>query len=309
MAGKIIVITGPTATGKSALATKVAKQIGGEIVSCDSMQIYRGMDIGTAKVTTAEMGGVPHHMIDVVSPNESYSVARYQEDAIKVIEDIISRGKAPILVGGTGLYIDAVLYPMQFREFDPAIRQQVQILLETHGKQALYDKLVELNPTVAARLSVNDVKRVGRALEIALAGETHSTDDLSKTPRYDAQFYVMAGDRKELYDRIDKRVEHMFDEGLVGEVKGLLEKGISPACQAFQAIAYKELFQHFDGQISLDEAVKLIQKRSRNYAKRQLTWMRRYPAVWLDYHDENVDLVVLNYQDPTRYMPNEPIQC
>lgn len=306
---QLIVITGPTATGKTALSVEVARRLDGEIVSCDSMQIYRGMDVGTAKATVAERGEISHHLLDVVDPMDGYSVARYQEDARQAIADISKRGKVPILVGGTGLYIDAVLYPMQFREFDPAIREKVAQMYEQLGAEGLYKELERLDPQVASKLHVADVKRVSRAIEIALAGETHSTEDLKASPLFQAHIYVLAGDRQEMYDRIDKRVERMFEDGLLEEVNGLIAQGVDPQCQAFQAIAYKEINQYLVGELSLEETIALIQKRSRNYAKRQLTWMRRYQAVWLDYHNNNVDRVVEDYLHPERYIVNGPFEC
>ena len=306
MTPDLIVITGPTATGKTALSVEVAKRLGGEIISCDSMQIYRGMDIGTAKVTPLEQQGVPHYLVDVVDPNDNYSTARYQVDARAVIADIQARGLVPILVGGTGLYVDSVLYPMQFRTFDPAIRDRVDKMLEERGKQGLYDYLQAIDPDTASRLYPNDVKRVSRAIEIALSGQSHSTNDRAK-PLYHAHIYVLSGDRQEIYDRIDQRVDRMIEKGLIQEVKALIDSGVDPHCQAFQAIAYKETVDYIEGQTGLDETIALIKKRSRNYAKRQLTWMRRYDAVWLNYKQQNVESIVQNYIHPEGYVTNHEV--
>lgn len=288
MSRRIIVIGGPTATGKTTLGLAVAKALGGEIVSADSMQIYRGLDIGTAKVTPQEMQGVPHHMLDVVPPDGTYSVAEYQMAANQCIEDILARGKVPIVVGGTGLYINSILYPMQFRKFDPAIRRQIALDYQTFGNQYMYEKLVKEAPDMAAKLSPNDVKRVTRCLELVAQGTTHSTADMDKEERYPHSLYVLSGDRAELYQRIEMRVDNMLREGLVKEVQELLAIPGMRDAQSFQAIAYKEFAMYLEGDISYADAIALIKQRSRNYAKRQLTWFRQYiDAVWLQYNDSN----------------------
>lgn len=298
MKPQLIIIGGPTATGKTALSVQVAKRLDGEIVSCDSMQIYRRMDIGTAKVMPIEMQGVPHHLIDIVDPQDSYSVAQYQEDAKRVVNDILARGKVPIIVGGTGLYINAILYPMTFHAYSQAVRDDIQADYERYGNQAMYDRLVNLAPQMAEKLSPNDVKRVSRCLELVALGAEHNTKDLSKPPQYPHHLYVLSGDRAELYDRINRRVDIMMSEGLVQEVKELLSSGVSRQAQSFQAIAYKEMAMHLLDNMPLGEAVELIKKRSRNYAKRQLTWFRQYEqAQWLDYHQNNVNQIVEEYHD------------
>ena len=291
MKGRVIVIGGPTATGKTALSVSVAKALGGEIVSADSMQIYRRMDIGTAKASIEEQGGIPHYMLDVVEPSEPYSVAEYQRDASEHIDDILSRGKTPIIVGGTGLYINSVLYPMTFKQYDPALRDEIADMYRVHGNDYMYALLSEKDPTAASKLFPNDVKRVGRALELALSGEAHNRDDLAKEPLYDYRMYVLSGDRQQIYERINRRVDRMLADGLVDEVKGLLEEGVPSSAQSFQAIAYKETAEYLRGERSYTDTVELIKKRSRNYAKRQLTWFRQYPnAVWLDYRDVDANI-------------------
>lgn len=299
MKGQLLIIGGPTGTGKTALSVQVAKTIGGEIVSCDSMQIYRGLDVGTAKVTEAETQGIPHHMIDVVAPTEQYSVAEYQRDASAVIEDIHARGKVPILVGGTGLYINAVLFPMQFKQYDPAVRRRIEALYATHGNEYMYALLVTRAPEMAAKLSPNDVKRVTRALELTEEGERHNTDDLSKTALYDYRMYVLTGDRQDMYDRINARVERMLMDGLLDEVKRLLADGVPHNAQCFQAIAYKEIAAYLRGEYDFERAVELIKQRSRNYAKRQLTWFKQYKnATWLLYNDAgNAARVIRDYEE------------
>lgn len=290
---KIIIIAGPTAVGKTNVGVAVCKQLNGEIVGCDSMQIYRGMDIGTAKATSEELDGVVHHLISYVEPSENYSVAQYQEDAINVIEKILSRGKVPVLVGGTGLYINAVLYPMTFLDYDPSIRKAIEEEYLTVGNQAMYDKLVSLSPQMAAKLSPNDVKRVTRALELVAMGKEHHTADKQKEPRYDFDMYVLQLERALLYDRINARVDLMLEQGLVQEVRTLLCSGVAASSQSFQAIAYKEIAAYLAGEMPLNETIDLIKQRSRNYAKRQLTWFRgNREAIWLDALQDNTATIV-----------------
>lgn len=291
MKGRIIVIGGPTATGKTALSVAAAKALDGEVVSADSMQIYRRMDIGTAKVTPEEMQGVPHYMIDVVEPDAPFSVAEYQRMASACVDDILSRGKTPILVGGTGLYINSLLYPMTFREYNPQIRAQIEAMYAEKGNEYMYELLRQKAPERAAKLFPNDVKRVGRALELALNGEEHSLGDVHKEPRYDYRMFVLSGDRADLYERINLRVDVMEAKGLVDEVIALLASGVPYSAQSFQAIAYKEMAEYLRGENSYSGTIELIKKRSRNYAKRQLTWFRQYEnAVWLDYKEFNSNL-------------------
>ncbi len=296
----VIVITGPTATGKSALGVQVAKRIDGEIISCDSMQIYRHMDVGTAKITAAEMQGIPHHMIDIVDPNQEYSVACFQQQATQCIRDIQERGKVALLVGGTGLYMQSVLYPMQFKQFDPAIRSQIEREYELSGKQAMYDKLCDLSPQMAAKLYPNDVKRVSRALELVYSGQQHNTQDRQKACIPHCLF-VLHDDRQALYERINVRVDHMVQAGLKQEVQGLLDADVSRDSQSFAAIAYKEYAACLAGEMNEEQTIELIKRRSRNYCKRQLTWFRQYPqAVWLNCNDpSNVQVVCDAYKEST----------
>lgn len=297
MKGRVIVIGGPTATGKTALGVSVAKAVGGEIVSADSMQIYRRMDIGTAKATMSERGGVPHYMLDVVEPDQAFSVAEYQRMATGYVDEILARGKTPIIVGGTGLYINSLLYPMEFRAFDPELRSQIADMYGRYGNDYMHALLAEKVPSAAAKLYPNDVKRVGRALELAMGGTAHSEGDMSREPRYDYRMYVISGDRQKIYERINKRVDLMLVCGLIAEVKDLLDSGVPSTAQSFQAIAYKETAEYLRGERSYEDTIELIKKRSRNYAKRQLTWFRQYDkAVWLDYQDSatNVQKVIDN---------------
>ena len=289
MPPKILVICGPTASGKTALAVELALRHHGEVVSADSMQIYRRMDIGTAKPTREEMRGVPHHMLDVADPEEDFSVARYVDMAAKCVDDILSRGKLPILAGGTGLYIDSLLSGRTFAPFQPdsPLRGQLEEQLRREGGAAMLARLAQVDPDSAARLHPNDEKRIVRALEVYQStGKTitqHNLETQAIPPRYDALTLALAFERREdMWSRIDRRVDQMMDQGLVAEVQGLLDSGVPAKCTAMQAIGYKEmaaaLLSHGDVSAGAEE-VKL---RSRQYAKRQLTWFRRNRAArWL----------------------------
>ena len=289
MPPKILVICGPTASGKTALAVELARRHNGEVVSADSMQIYRRMDIGTAKPTPEEMGGVPHHMLDVADPEEDFSVARYVDMAAKCVDDILSRGRLPILAGGTGLYIDSLLSGRTFAPFQPdsPLRGQLEEQLRREGGAAMLSRLARVDPDSAARLHPNDEKRIIRALEVYQStGKTitqHNLETRAIPPRYDALTLALAFEQREdMWSRIDRRVDQMMDQGLVDEVQRLLDSGVSAKCTAMQAIGYKEmaaaLLSHGDVSAGAEE-VKL---RSRQYAKRQLTWFRRNRAArWL----------------------------
>ena len=289
MPPKILVICGPTASGKTALAVELALRHHGEVVSADSMQIYRRMDIGTAKPTLEEMGGVPHHMLDVADPEEDFSVARYVDMAARCVDDILSRGRLPILAGGTGLYIDSLLSGRTFAPFQPdsPLRGQLEEQLRREGGAAMLSRLAQVDPDSAARLHPNDEKRIIRALEVYQStGKTitqHNLETRAIPPRYDALTLALAFEQREdMWSRIDRRVDQMMDQGLVDEVQRLLDSGVPAKCTAMQAIGYKEmaaaLLSHGDVSAGAEE-VKL---RSRQYAKRQLTWFRRNRAArWL----------------------------
>lgn len=293
MAGKMIVVAGPTATGKTRLGVELARQYGGEIVSADSMQIYRGMDIGTAKATAGERGGVPHHMLDVAEPWESYSAARYGEEAAACCEDIFARGRLPIVVGGTGLYIDSLLSGRAYAAApeDRALRERLSARYDAEGGEAMLERLRRVDPERAAILSAGDRRRIVRALEVfQLSGETISEHDRrtrALPPRFDSARIILSyADRAALYARIDRRVDEMLERGLFGEVEALLAAGLSPGCTAMQAIGYKEAYQALRGELSRDEAAALIKQSSRHYAKRQLTWFSRYQdALWIRWGD------------------------
>ncbi|MDR0951944.1 MAG: tRNA (adenosine(37)-N6)-dimethylallyltransferase MiaA [Oscillospiraceae bacterium] len=293
---KIVVITGPTATGKSRLAVMLARQFGGEIVSADSMQVYRGLDIGTAKIRPEETLGVPHHMLDVCDPKQNYSAARYVADADECVREILSRGKLPLVCGGTGLYIDSLVSGRGFEGGEPsqALRRELNAQYDELGGQALLKKLAQVDPDRAAKLHPSDKKRLVRALEVyAATGRTISEHDaLSRAvpPRYDAATIVLSfRDRQKLYERIDARVDAMFKLGLVEEVRALLASGVAEASTAMQAIGYRQLASAFRGEMSLNEAKEAVKRESRRYAKRQLTWLRAKSDVFWIFFDEEPD--------------------
>ena len=279
---KILVIVGPTASGKTRMAVELAKAHNGEVVSADSMQIYRRMDIGTAKPTAEEMDGIPHHMIDVADPEEDFSVARYVEMASACVDDILARGKLPIVAGGTGLYVDSLLSGRTFAAFSPesALRKELEEELAERGGEAMLEELSRVDPEAAARLHPNDHKRIVRALEVYRStGKTiseHNRETQALPPRYEAlTIGLNFQDRADLWARIDARVDQMAADGLEREVRELLSSGLSPRCTAMQAIGYKEFVAAVEGDMTWREAEELVKLRSRQYAKRQLTWFRR----------------------------------
>ena len=288
---KIVVIAGPTASGKTAFAIETARRYDGEIVSCDSMQLYKYMDIGSAKPTPEEMAMAPHHLVDCVdplAPDGDFSAARYAAMAEEAIRDIHERGRLPIVSGGTGLYLNAILYEMDFgvSPQDPELRAELTRLAETEGPQPLHDMLREKDPEAADRIHPNNVKKVIRALE-RLAGGEESVRGFGQVkkenPLYDPVLIGLTRDRAELYARIDARVLDMIDRGLVEEVKGLKELGLSAEHISMLGIGYKEILGFLSGEYSLSEATELIQKNTRHFAKRQLTWFRRYDTMsWLN---------------------------
>ena len=286
---KIACVVGPTACGKTTLGILLAQRFGGEIVSADSMQVYRRMDIGTAKPTREEMRGVPHHMLDVADPEEDFSVARYVDMAARCVDDILSRGRLPILAGGTGLYIDSLLSGRTFAPFQPdsPLRGQLEEQLRREGGAAMLARLAQVDPDSAARLHPNDEKRIIRALEVYQStGKTitqHNLETQAIPPRYDALTLALAFERREdMWSRIDRRVDQMMDQGLVAEVQGLLDSGVPAKCTAMQAIGYKEMAAALLSGGDVRAAAEEIQLRSRQYAKRQLTWFKRNKAArWL----------------------------
>ena len=284
----IICIAGPTASGKTALSIALAKQLDAEVVSCDSMQIYKRMDIGTAKPSYEEREGIPHHMLDVVEPWEDFSVSRYCEMATPIVDDILSRGKTAIICGGTGLYMDSLIKGNDFAPFpSTGVREKLEQRADTEGMEILLRELEAVDPDAAARLHLADRKRIIRALEVYLeTGETitaHNIRTQSIPPRYNPIWFGLEDeDRADLYARIDRRVEIMLDNGLMEEIQSLLAEGIPEKCTAMQAIGYKEFLDVVHGDLSIADACAQVQQASRKYAKRQLTWFRRNPKMnWL----------------------------
>ena len=284
----IICIAGPTASGKTALAATLAKELNGEVVSCDSMQVYKHMDIGTAKPTLEEMQGIPHHMIDVAEPWEDFSVSRYCEMAAPIVDDIISRGKTAVIAGGTGLYMAALIRGNAFAPFPATgVRERLEAQADAEGMEAMLSRLRAVDPDAAGRLHLSDRKRILRALEVYLeTGETiteHNRKTQAVPPRYSPLWLGLDFARRgELYRRIDLRVGLMLEQGLVEEIRGLLADGIPEKATAMQAIGYKEFVDALDGRCTIEEAADQVRRSSRRYAKRQLTWFRRNQAIhWL----------------------------
>ena len=292
----IICICGPTASGKTGLAVALAKALDAEVVSCDSMQIYRGMDIGTAKPDAAEMDGVPHHLLDAAEPGEDFSVGRYVKLADAAIADVHARGKIAVVCGGTGLYMDSLIKGETFAAPSrPAQREYVEHIAEEKGVAYVYDMLKEADPETAEKLHLSDRKRIIRAMEVFLITgmplSWHNEQSKKRPPKYEpAWIGLNFRDRNKLYARVDRRVDEMLEKGLEAEVRRLLEQGIDPKTTAMQAIGYKEMAAAIRGECSVKQAAERIKQASRNYAKRQLTWFRRNEAIrWL-YVDETKDL-------------------
>lgn len=288
----MVVIVGPTAVGKTDVSILVAERLEGEIVSADSMQIYKFMNIGTAKPTPEEMKAVKHHMIDIVEPWQDFSVAQFQMQARSCIEDIQSRGKLPVLVGGTGLYISSIIYDLDFTNTvsDPGFRAELQKLARERGKEYLYEWLKRVDPGTAKRLHVNDLRRVIRALEVYHCSgkpmSEYNTGMRRDAALFNPVIFGLTMPREELYRRIEKRVDRMMDEGLVDEVKGLLERGCTREMVSMQGLGYKEVIGYLEGEYSLSEAVELLKRNTRRFAKRQFTWFKRDDRIiWIDIHE------------------------
>ncbi|WP_423410103.1 tRNA (adenosine(37)-N6)-dimethylallyltransferase MiaA [Heyndrickxia sp. MSNUG] len=284
---KLIVLIGPTAVGKTKLSIELAKKFNGEIISGDSMQVYKGMDIGTAKVTNEEMEGIPHHLIDIKEPDESFSTAEFQELVRTKIDEISSRGRIPMIVGGTGLYIQSVIYDYHFTDApsDLSFRNMLEKEAEEHGQDYLHERLRAVDPESASRIHPNNLRRVIRALEIIhCTGKTAAELQEKQSPEllYDTAIIGLTMDRELLYNRINLRVDLMLEQGLLEEVKYFYDQGLKD-CQSIQAIGYKELYDYFAGKIDLETAVENLKQNSRRYAKRQLTWFRNKMNVeWFD---------------------------
>lgn len=301
----LVVLTGPTAVGKTSLSIGLAKRIGGEIISADSMQVYKKMNIGTAKITPEEMEGVPHHLVDVLEPEEEFNVVRFQQMAKQAMEGIYERGHIPLVVGGTGFYVQALLYDIDFssHESEESYRAMLQQMAKERGGQYLYEELKRVDPAYAALTHANNIKKVIRALEYyhetgkRLSG--HNKDQREKESPYRFTCFVLQHDRAILYDRINQRVDKMMEQGLLEEVKGLVQDGCQRELVSMQGIGYKEFFSYFDGMVSLEETVEKIKQNTRHFAKRQLTWFRREKEViWInkqDYEQEDEILASMTH--------------
>lgn len=284
----MIILSGPTAVGKTALSVRLAKTIEAEIISADSMQVYRHMDIGSAKIRPDEMEGIPHYLIDVLDPEEDFNVVRFQKMALESAEKIYKKGKIPLVAGGTGFYIQALLYGIDFTENneDDGYRKMLELMASEEGAEYLYEKLKKTDPKSADEIHPNNVKRVIRALEFyhqtgKLISE-HNEKERKKESPYNFAYFVLTDERQKLYERIDRRVDQMMEEGLLDEVRFLKERGVKKASTSMQGLGYKELSAYLDGEYPLEEAVRIIKRDTRHFAKRQLTWFKREKEViWI----------------------------
>ena len=285
----MIILAGPTAVGKTAASIRLAKAVGGEIISADSMQVYRHMDIGSAKIRPEEMEGVPHYLVDVLEPEEDFNVVRFQQMAKAAAEEIYSRGRIPIAAGGTGFYIQALLYDIDFTENDgdSSFRRELEKTAEEKGGEYLHALLQEADPEAALQIHPHNIKRMIRALEFhhQTGGKIseHNETEREKESPYNFAYFVLTDDRSRLYDRIDRRVDLMMEEGLLDEVRFLKERGVRRDSTAMQGLGYKELYAFLDGEYPLEEAVRIIKRDTRHFAKRQLTWFKRErDVIWAD---------------------------
>ena len=285
----MIILAGPTAVGKTAASIRLAKAVGGEIISADSMQVYRHMDIGSAKIRPEEMEGVPHHLVDVLEPEEDFNVVRFQQMAKAAAEEIYARGRIPIAAGGTGFYIQALLYDIDFTENDgdSSFRRKLEKTAEEKGGEYLHALLQEADPEAALQIHPHNIKRMIRALEFQHQTgrkiSEHNETEREKESPYNFAYFVLTDDRSRLYDRIDRRVDLMMEEGLLDEVRFLKERGVRRDSTAMQGLGYKELYAFLDGEYPLEEAVRIIKRDTRHFAKRQLTWFKRErDVIWAD---------------------------
>ncbi|HHT88368.1 MAG TPA: tRNA (adenosine(37)-N6)-dimethylallyltransferase MiaA [Clostridiales bacterium] len=298
----LIILTGPTSVGKTSLSVSLAKAVDGEIISADSMQVYKFMDIGTAKITNDEMGGIPHYLISEIEPDEEFNVVKFQQYAKGYINSIHERNKIPILVGGTGFYIQAVLYDIDFEESesDDAYRAELELLAKTKGSGYLHALLKDTDPESGAAIHPNNTKRIIRALEyVRLTGKpisAHNEEQRKKTSPYNYKYFVLNMDRKKLYDRINNRVDIMIKNGLVKEVQSLLDMGYSKGMVSMQGLGYKEIIDYLEGNCTLDEAVEILKRDTRHYAKRQITWFKRERnVIWIDKDNYANDDEIIEY--------------
>ncbi len=298
----LVVLAGPTAAGKTALSISLAKRIGGSVISADSMQVYRHMDIGSAKITPEEMQGIPHYLVDALEPEEDFNICRFNEMADAALADIYAHGRIPIVVGGTGFYIRSLLHATQFTEedSDPQFREEMEAYADTYGNHALHERLKDIDPVSYATIHENNRKRVIRALEFyELCGypiSEHNRTERAKPSPYNYAYFVLTDERKTLYARIDARVDAMMQQGLLEEVERLRDRGCRRGMTSMQGLGYKELLDYLDGQCTLDEAVYRIKRDTRHFAKRQLTWFRAEPdTIWINRNTYDSETAILHF--------------
>ena len=298
----LIILTGPTAVGKTALSIGLAKAVDGEIISADSMQVYRKMNIGTAKIEPSEMQGVRHHLIDILDPGEEFNVVLFKRYALEAMEDIYSRGKIPVIVGGTGFYIQALLYDIDFEDNDNdmSYREELQRLTAEKGNSYIHDMLSKVDPESAEKIHENNVKRVIRALEFyrktGMKISEHNETEAQKESPYNFEYFVLNDDRSKLYDRIDRRIGIMLEQGLEAEVRQLVSEGYSRDLVSMQGLGYKEIIDYIQGRCSFDEAVYTLKRDTRHFAKRQITWFKREKQVtWVNKNEYDSESSILEY--------------
>lgn len=298
----LIILTGPTAVGKTALSIGLAKAVDGEIISADSMQVYRKMNIGTAKIQQSEMQGVRHHLIDILDPGEDFNVVLFKKYALEAMKDIYSRGKIPVVVGGTGFYIQALLYDINFEDNnnDMSYRAELQTLAAEHGNSYIHDMLAGVDPESAEKIHENNVKRVIRALEFYKKTGTkiseHNDAESQKESPYNFEYFVLNDDRQKLYDRIDRRIDIMLEDGLLDEVKSLVDEGYSRDLVSMQGLGYKEMIDYIQERYTLDEAVYTLKRDTRHFAKRQVTWFKREKQVtWVNKNEFDSEADILSF--------------
>lgn len=298
----LIILTGPTAVGKTALSIGLAKAVDGEIISADSMQVYRKMNIGTAKIQQSEMQGVRHHLIDILDPGEDFNVVLFKKYALEAMKDIYSRGKIPVVVGGTGFYIQALLYDINFEDNDNdmSYREELQALAAEHGNSYIHDMLAGVDPESAEKIHENNVKRVIRALEFYKKTGTkiskHNEAESQKESPYNFEYFVLNDDRQKLYDRIDRRIDIMLEDGLLDEVRSLVDEGYSRDLVSMQGLGYKEMIDYIQERYTLDEAVYTLKRDTRHFAKRQVTWFKREKQVtWVNKNEFDSEADILSF--------------
>ena len=301
----LIILTGPTAVGKTKISIRLAKTIDGEIISADSMQVYKGMDIGTAKITPDQMEGINHYLVDILEPKEEFNVVKFQEYAKNAMKEIYNKGKIPIIVGGTGFYIQALLYDIDFEDTteDPDYRQELEDIAKEKGREYVHNKLKKVDPPSWEKIHPNNLKKVIRALEYyKVTGEKisdHNKEQMQRQSPYNFSYIVLDDDRQNLYKRINSRVDQMIELGLIDEVKGLLESGCTKDMISMQGLGYKEIISYLEGEVSLDQAIYTLKRDTRHFAKRQLTWFRRERnVIWVNKPEfQHDDSRILNFME------------